>query len=158
MLKRKVIMTFDLIINILSHIILFIYLTICTITDIRTNTISRIYSICCGLVLLLLSILSTNISFTDILISAFPGLCLLLLGIATRQAIGYGDGIATMIIGICVGLNRCFIICLIAFLIAAIVSCIKLMERHPIKSTLPFIPFLLLAFILNNIFNLMEVI
>lgn len=151
-------MTFDLFIDFLSHIVLFIYLTICTITDIHTNTISKMYSLCFGLILLLLGILNPNIELTSIIVSISPGMFLLLLGLSSRQAIGYGDGVATIIIGICVGLNRCFIICLIAFLIASMASCIKLLKHHSIKSTLPFIPFLLIAFVLNNIFTILEVI
>ena len=140
-------MTFDLIINILSHIILFIYLTICTITDIRTNTISRIYSICCGLILLLLNILSTNISFTDILISAFPGLCLLLLGIATRQAIGYGDGIGLMILGIFEGFEGMLFIAARAFLLSSLYGIWMLLAlRKTWSASMPFFPFLLMAF------------
>ncbi len=151
-------MTFNYFIYILIEILLLLYLLICTIRDIRTRTISMGVSLIFGVVLISLKIIGQDFSLTGILLGAIPGICLILLGLISRQSIGYGDGIVTIVLGITAGIEGTITTCLWAFIMTAIVSCILLIRHHSKRETLPFVPFLFGAYLLNNIINLLEVI
>ncbi len=151
-------MIFNYLVTLLTEIILILYMFICTISDIRTRTISiRTSAIFC-MALIVFKLIGQAFSFTAMLLGAIPGICLILLGLITRQSIGYGDGIVTIVLGIAAGIERTMTSCLWAFVITAIVSCILLIMHHSKRETLPFVPFLFGAYLLNNIINLLEVI
>lgn len=81
-----------------------------------------------------------------------PGAGMLLLAFATREKVGYGDGILLIILGMLEGWN------LIADLLAALLlaavfgSVLLVLRRATVRTRIPFVPFLLAAHILQRAF------
>ena len=144
--------------QILIHILLIIFLIICSIKDIRTRTISLKCSIFFGMAISLISIIASISSLTDILLSLIPGLCIIFIGFISHQAIGYGDGIVVLIIGLSIGLKDTLMCCLLAFFLAAIISVVLILKQHSKKDALPFVPFLSGSYLIIILQKIMEVI
>lgn len=84
--------------------------------------------------------------------NAVIGICIggsfLLAGWITREAIGYGDGIGLVIIGLLEGCRGMIPIIIIAFLLSGIYGLWQIIGRGQSGSdTMPFFPFLFLALI-----------
>lgn len=77
------------------------------------------------------------------------GITFLWISRLTKEGVGYGDSLAILILGICLGLWRVLAVLAITFLILGIVAmgCLvwKKMSR---KKTLPFYPFLMCGYII----------
>ena len=138
--------------NLILHMSLLLYLIWSAIVDIRTRTISRKMALCFSIIITIAK-LSLTPSVSHILSSCLPGLCFLLIGILTKQALGYGDGIVVLIIGFALGLPDTIMIILIAFFSAAIISIILLIARKNKRYSIPFVPFLLWGHILQLIYT-----
>ncbi|MBQ9700796.1 MAG: prepilin peptidase [Lachnospiraceae bacterium] len=136
--------------NLILHGSLLLYLIWSAIIDIRTRTISRKMALYFSIIITIAK-LSLTPSASHILSSCLPGLCFLLIGILTKQALGYGDGIVVLIIGFALGLPDTIMIILIAFFSAAIISIILLIARKNKRYSIPFVPFLLWGHILQLI-------
>lgn len=76
------------------------------------------------------------------------GIVLLIISKCTREAIGYGDSWLILILGIYVGALRMLQILFAASLLSAVCSLFYLWKRHwKKKETIPFVPFLALAYL-----------
>lgn len=79
-----------------------------------------------------------------------PGLLCLVIAKASRQAIGYGDGLLLCMMGVYLKLGELIGVCLWAFTIAGIAALFLLItKKKKGKQEIPFVPFLLLGFILE---------
>lgn len=84
------------------------------------------------------------------LVGMIPGVLLIIISLISQGAIGLGDGYLVCVIGSLTGLERVMIILTGAMLISAATGMFLIIFRHwGRKSTLPFVPFLLIAFILQ---------
>ena len=87
-----------------------------------------------------------GLSWYDFVLSIIPGLILILISILTREAIGLGDGLGVIVIGLYCGIVDCFVLCCIAFLFSAIFSVLLVIIKHRKREfRIPFYPFLLIA-------------
>lgn len=81
-----------------------------------------------------------------------PGLLVIICAFASRQAIGYGDGLVIVILGAALGIEKGFCITVMAFLLAAMVALFLLaIKRTDYKQELPFVPFLALSFLIMGV-------
>lgn len=77
-----------------------------------------------------------------------PGALLLLIGKLGKEAVGYGDGLIVAVIGIYAGLWDTFGLLLGALTAAAVTGSLLLIcGRGTVKTELPFVPFLLAAYV-----------
>lgn len=79
------------------------------------------------------------------------GVGIAFLGISrlTRESVGYGDSLAILILGLCLGLWRLLAVLAVAFLILGIVAMGCLVRRKMSrKKMLPFYPFLMCGYII----------
>ena len=77
-----------------------------------------------------------------------PGIFLLALGLVTRQAIGYGDGLMLLVCGLCLGGKTAGVLLITGmFLICPISLYLLLFKRAKRDTQLPFAPFLLGAYL-----------
>lgn len=84
----------------------------------------------------------------DVAAGAAGGGFLLLLGLATHQAIGYGDGLLIMVTGIFLGWYGNFCLLVTAFFLSAVCSVLYLLCGLKKRSdTIPFAPFLLFGYL-----------
>lgn len=75
-----------------------------------------------------------------------PGVFLLLTGALTKEAVGYGDGIGMMTVGILNGWKKTVLILTGAFFLSALYGGIQLLRRKMKgKDTMPFYPFLFVS-------------
>lgn len=89
-------------------------------------------------------IFHTHVGFTG----CAAGLVVLLLSFVTKGSIGMGDGFLITILGGFAGLEKTIELCITACLLSAIVSVLLLLIKKADRKTgLPFVPFLLVAYI-----------
>lgn len=143
-------------VKMIINIIIVILLGISSYTDIKNRKISMRLLLVFGILAILVWIekLYTNgiIEVCTILVSILPGLLLLLLGKATRESIGYGDGYLLIVIGIYIGFIRTVSILITALFLTAIISIFLLIFRKVSRRTeFPFIPMLLISYLIKFI-------
>ncbi|MGI6006069.1 MAG: hypothetical protein ACOX8E_01085 [Ruminococcus sp.] len=77
-----------------------------------------------------------------------PGILLLLAGKVTNEAVGYGDGLTVLMLGVCHGLWKVCEIVLGGMLLSAVWGGILLIvKKKGWKQEFPWIPFLFLAYL-----------
>lgn len=72
-----------------------------------------------------------------------PGMLLLLLSLVTGEKIGYGDGAAVLILGLCTGAVFCVETVCVGVIMSGIYSLYKIIKKC--NQPIPFLPFLLAA-------------
>lgn len=127
-----------------------VYLTVCSITDLRTREVS----VRLGLIFLaggsVLQILDRGMPWNIWVGGILTGIFLMGISKITGEALGYGDSMAVMVIGGLVGFWKTVGILLTALTASAVISAILLiLGRAGRKDTVPFLPFLLAAGILS---------
>ena len=87
-----------------------------------------------------------NQSILSAFLSLIPGMMLWLLGFATGEKIGYGDGWIVVMIGLYTNIWKCFLVLLTGLLAQSAVVLVLLTARKISKDRkVPFAPFLLLG-------------
>ncbi len=82
--------------------------------------------------------------FLMAVLSVLPGAAFWLISFVTREKVGYGDGWALIMIGLFVGMWRCFLILLIGLVTESVIVLILLaIQRISRDCRIPFVPFLL---------------
>lgn len=74
-----------------------------------------------------------------------PGAICLLMARATHQGIGYGDAMLILVCGLSVGWSTCIELVLSAFFLVGAAALVLLIKYRGQKTELPFVPFLLAA-------------
>ena len=74
-----------------------------------------------------------------------PGAICLLMARATHQGIGYGDAMLILVCGLSVGWSTCIELVLSEFFLVGAAALVLLIRRRGQKTELPFVPFLLAA-------------
>lgn len=114
----------------------------------------RVYGVV-ALVYLVLAVLGHFIwrteSLREILVGALPGIFCFLVSWASRQSLGYGDSLLITICGVSLGFWPCTWITFTAFFWSGIwgLAAYRL-RRMGRKKEFPFIPFLLLGFVIQG--------
>ena len=84
----------------------------------------------------------------DILIRMIPGIFLILVALATAQAMGYGDGLVILLVGLLLDIRITIALVMAALALSAVASLIILITKKGDRRTrLPFMPFLLAAWV-----------
>ena len=131
------------------NIIILLCLAYATYTDIKSHSISIKVSLSATILIIITLFFSDRPYLSSIIYGLIPGIVLFILSYLTRESIGYGDGVIVSIIGIGLGFSKVIFICIIAFIVTAIVAIFLIIKRKSGKSTLPFVPFILCGFILE---------
>ena len=97
----------------------------------------------------LINIFSGQRSFLDMAAGAGIGLVMLLIGYASRQALGYGDGLLMAAAGAFLGGTGTLVLLLCSLLVAAVSSMVLLAaKKKGRKDRIAFAPFVLAGFVL----------
>lgn len=104
----------------------------------------------CGIAGILLHILFQEHTLTDMLGGAAVGIAVLLVAWLGRECIGIGDGIILVVSGVFLGFWKNVMLLLTALILAAITALFLIVvKRKERKYRLPFVPFLLVAYLMQ---------
>lgn len=135
-----------------SNMILGAFLGICSYTDIRKKVVYVKVIVPFLLVGVLLCISPLGNGIHDALYGMAVGIAILILSFMTNGAVGEGDGLALMITGFYLGfLNNIKLLCMALFLSAIVSVAAVITGKWDRKTELPFMPFLLLSFLIIKI-------
>ena len=129
-----------------------VFLIVCTITDLKER---KIYSTYCFVNIALalgVHICKKDMYWGYILGGIALGVMFLIVSIVSKEALGMGDALTILTMGIIGGIMISFELLLWAFIICAMVSFIGLfLKKSQLNSKIPFAPFLLVGGIANLI-------
>ena len=130
--------------------IVLIFLMMGTVFDLKRKSVPNKYLYIWSVLTIVLVIIEIfkGKNVIDIILGVIPGIIFLFLAFVTREQIGSGDGWIIMLMGIFLGVNNVSKIIFVGFGILTLVSMTLLISRKAgKKTTIPFIPFLLMGFI-----------
>lgn len=128
--------------------ILFLFLAVCAVFDGLYKQIPLIV-VWLGMLMAVCLQIYGAMGETGILaaaVSLLPGVGFFLLSFFSREKVGYGDGWVLLMIGLFLGVYRCFLILLVGLLAESAVAIVLLAFRKIQRDReIPFSPFLLLG-------------
>ena len=123
-------------------------LTVESISDIKTKSISLARLVCYMIVALALNIIMRYQSFISLFGGIIVGVIFLGFGILTKEGIGYGDGAIFICLGAVLGLYDNLRLLMYSLMLAAIVGGIyALVRKKNLKVRIPFIPCVLITYV-----------
>ena len=123
-----------------------LFLGIGTYFDLKMQKLPLWFLLSFGLGGLLFNLICPYQGLQELLAGIIVGALFLLAGWVSRESIGYGDGIGLMVLGCMEGVQRMIPVIFGAFLLSAVFGMWKLVGRRESReSTMPFFPFLLIA-------------
>lgn len=134
-------------IEFIVSVILFLWLLLCSIQDIKKKKIN-IYLVLAGLLMPLIGIIwNGEFNYLHSLGGMSLGLILLCISFITKGQIGVGDGLIVCITGLCLGFSGNAMLLVISLFGSAIISIILLAFKIAgRKKTIPFVPFILFGY------------
>lgn len=133
----------------MTDVLAAVFLGISARTDIRTREVSVKFCILCGTIGIGVQMWLGRMEMIQLAAGAAVGMILLGIGFLSREAIGYGDGIAVAVLGIWLGFAENLQTVLLAFVLSGVAGGILILtKRKSGKDSIPFIPFLLAAHLL----------
>jgi leader peptidase (prepilin peptidase)/N-methyltransferase len=136
-----------------EFIIAFCFVLICTITDIKTKTIYWEWlGVFCFVGVLYCLYMERTVP--AVMYSVIPGIILVIISVISREAIGKGDGLMVINLGIILGAEKIIGVLMISLIICAVASLIMLVSKKVSKKyEMPFAPFLMLAVVFVTMFG-----
>ncbi len=132
-----------------KELILLVFLLMNTLSDLKKRKIV-LWSLP---IFLLLSFWWNSMNLVSIVSAMLPGLFFLFISCLSRGAIGFGDGLVLLVLGLYSGFIECFALTVLALLLAGLWGGIALFRgrcgRH---SSIPWMPFLLIAYLGRTVF------
>ena len=141
----------------MENIMVLLFLSIGAIWDLRKKSVPKGYLLIWGFVTFGYLIASSVREMSvEIWINAvwglIPGLVCLFLAYVSREQIGFGDGWIIMLLGIILGLKTVLAVLFMALSVLTMIAiALLILKKVTRKTTLPFIPFLFIGFILTLI-------
>ena len=124
-----------------------LYLGLISIMDIRSKTIPLKWLLCGTIFIPAYFLTGEAGELKTKVLGTIPGAVLMLISVASRGQIGMADAVLIMIMGACIGIGRVISVISISFMAIAAVSMVMLIAgKLNRKSTLPYIPFVLLGY------------
>lgn len=121
-----------------------IFLLGCAIVDVKTNKVYQNICIINYLIALIAKVIFSKFHFQSLVISLCMCAILFLIAVLTKQAIGYGDVFVILTLTGILNVKSTVEIFFFALLVCCVFSIVILLTRKgSMKSTLPFVPFLL---------------
>ena len=128
------------------EILVLLFLGINAILDFKYKKIPWVLSICFIVIGIGSVLISSPINWWQFL-GAIVGIGIILISVCTKQAIGLGDGLGLLVVGIFIGLWKTLMILFLAGILVAVVGIIMMVQKKGnLNTSLPFIPFILAAY------------
>ncbi len=131
------------------YIVALAILIAASVEDYLRKEVSVLMPVLCGInsaSSVVLSVVSGEFDMADTFAAFLPGVVLILVAVATRQSVGYGDGLMTLSFSPALGLwNTCMGL-IVAMVLSAVASILILVLKKGDRNTkLPFVPFITLG-------------
>ena len=128
------------------EILVLLFLGINAILDFKYKKIPWVLSICFIVIGIGSVLISSPINWWQFL-GAIVGIGIILISVCTKLAIGLGDGLVLLVVGIFIGLWKTLMILFLAGILVAVVGIIMMVQKKGnLNTSLPFIPFILAAY------------
>ena len=125
-----------------------VLLGMCSVSDARKKTMPAVLLILFSIAVVGFALFDNAVSTRFRVVGLFMGLLFLLISKCSKEAIGYGDSWLILLLGIHLGYLRALGVLFGASLLAGVVSVLFLWKRGwKKKATLPFVPFLSIAYL-----------
>lgn len=132
----------------MEHIILWMFLAINTITDIKNRTIYTAISFLFGAVGMAFFFCGEKKDMFSLAGGILVGMYVLLFSVITKGAVGFGDGLVVLALGIWMGGEKILFVLMGAFFLVVLTGMIGIAAKKlNRKSELPFVPFLTVSYI-----------
>lgn len=139
-------------IRILRLGLVMLFLIFESVVDIKKREISITASVIISLIAVLLIVFAKDIHILSMVFGLSEGILLMILSHASKEQIGFGDGIILCATGLILGwkdnLTMFFFSCLICALFSICLMTIKKADK---RTKIPFVPFMVPGFILSVI-------
>lgn len=123
-------------------------LGICSIEDVRKKEIQVYVVLTFGIVGVILRLFYQNVTMKNMIFGMAIGVVMMLVSLVTSGQIGLGDGLLLTVTGIFLGAYGNAMLFLHGLLFAAVWSLVVLLIfRRGRKTKIPFVPFLLIAYL-----------
>lgn len=138
----------------IESVIVIFFLVLGSIWDVKKKSVPYMYLLLWGIVALVYLISNSLIKkngdiWITVLFGIIPGIVCLLISYVSREQIGYGDGWAILLMGALLGISRVMKLLLAAFSLLTVIAIFLLItKKAKRKSTIPFIPFLFLGYLM----------
>lgn len=134
-----------------QYVLTLFLLVVCTYTDIRYRRVYGKAVAFYSVLALAGHLLRPPDIWPEIIYGAVPGAACMVVSWITRQGLGYGDSILILVCGMTLGIGACAAFVFSAFLLAGIwAGVLFVFRRADRKKEIPFVPFLLAAFLLQG--------
>ena len=121
--------------------------------DIRKKELPSWVTLAGGIIGILLWVAKGEF-YLEQLAALLPGILCLLFAKLSREAMGYGDGLLIIMMGIYLKTDKIITVCMWAFCIAGVAALFLLVSgKKKGKQAIPFVPFLFAAFLLEVFIN-----
>ena len=130
----------------INKVLILIFLALLSVFDIKTKQIPLWLILTFAVIFAGMCFVNGYVGHAALLLRLLPGIFLLAVAFATKQSMGYGDGVALLLVGLLLDIWTSTALLLLALLISAATSVIILLSKKGDRQTkLPFMPFMLAA-------------
>ena len=124
-------------------------LGILSVVDVRERKIPVRPVLFLGMVLFVMR-LHAGVTAGELVCGLIPGAVLMIVAWVTKEKLGMGDGVLVLCLGLGYGIEAMLMIIGVAFAVAALVSVVLMVCRKATRKTeLPFLPFLLVGWLVS---------
>ncbi len=132
-----------------SDLLLWIFLLLHTVTDIKSRKINIVVCLFFGVLGLGIFAFGSEKDVISLVGGILTGAYLLVFSLLTREAVGLGDGCVVTAVGIWLGGGKTLVVLMGGFILAALFGVIKIcVKKATGKSELAFVPFFTLSYII----------
>lgn len=141
---------------IIKEITASVFLGICSATDIYGRKIYLNVCLCFMAAGILANWTAGQNLLWGFVISALPGVAVMLISLASGGSVGMGDGVIIITAGVIYGIRNVLNICIISFLVLSVYCLLMLLAgRRKLKDKIPFSPFLMAGNIIFIIYGVL---
>lgn len=132
----------------------FIFLGLMSLFDIKFKRLPELWIFLGITAAVIVRILYTVLPFSSYIMASFIGLTFIAVSFFTKEKIGYGDGLVILFVGILSGVENLLFVIFQAFFLCAFTGILLLLTQGKKKDlSLPFVPFIFVAFVLLIVFQ-----
>lgn len=130
------------------EIVLLLFLIICAFLDIKEKQLPALFLVGVFMILVLLEIFLYQRSVSELVLDGILGGIFLVIGVVSKQAVGYADGFVLCCSGLVLGFYRNLNLLFYSLIAISLFSIIMLIIRKlTVKDRIPFLPFVLAGYL-----------